>query len=74
LPDVALIDDKMPQMSGLELAGVLRGNPALSGTLMVALSGFGQDADVQRSKNAGFDLHLTKPVSVDDVIGAIEKK
>jgi CheY-like chemotaxis protein len=41
---------------------------------MIALSGFNQDADVQRSKNAGFDLHLTKPVSVDEIIRAIEKR
>ncbi|WP_408347199.1 MULTISPECIES: response regulator [Paraburkholderia] len=61
-------------MSGGELAGVLRGNSALSRMRMVALSGFGQEADVQRSKNAGFDLHLTKPVSVDEIIRAIEKR
>jgi CheY-like chemotaxis protein len=41
---------------------------------MVALSGFGQEADVQRSKNARSDLHLTKPVSVDEAIREIEKR
>jgi ActR/RegA family two-component response regulator len=41
---------------------------------MVALSGFGQEADVQRSKNAGFDLDLTKPASVDEIIRAIEDR
>jgi two-component system CheB/CheR fusion protein len=45
----------MPQMSGRELAGVPRGNPALTGMTLVALSGFNQDADVQKSKSAGFD-------------------
>jgi CheY-like chemotaxis protein len=74
LPDVAFIDEKMPQMSGRELAGVLRGSLTLRGMRMIALSGFNQDADVQRSKNAGFDLHLTKPVSVDEIIRAIEKR
>jgi CheY-like chemotaxis protein len=39
LPDVALIDEKMPKMSGRELAGILRGNSALSRMRMVALSG-----------------------------------
>ncbi|MFL9904412.1 response regulator [Paraburkholderia fungorum] len=74
LPDVAFIDEKMPQMSGRELAGVLRGSLTLRGMRMIALSGFNQDADVQRSKNAGFDLHLTKPVSVDEIIRAIENR
>ncbi|MFM0126036.1 response regulator [Paraburkholderia sp. RL17-373-BIF-A] len=74
LPDVALIDERIPQMSGRELAEVSRGNPALIGMTLVALSGFNQDADVQRSKSAGFDLHLTKPVSIDEVIRATEKR
>lgn len=55
LPDVALIDERIPQMSGRELAEVSRGNPALIGMTLVALSGFNQDADVQKSKSAGFD-------------------
>ncbi|MFM0341891.1 response regulator [Paraburkholderia fungorum] len=50
LPDVALIDEKMPEMSGRELAGILRGNSALGRMRTVALSGFGQEDDVQGSK------------------------
>jgi CheY-like chemotaxis protein len=73
-PDVALIDENMPQMSGLELARALRANHELRGMKLIAASGFGRDADVERARNAGFDLHLTKPVAMDDIVRAIEGK
>jgi CheY-like chemotaxis protein len=60
-PDIALLDIAMPGMSGFEVARWLRQRfgPALR---IVALSGFGQDEDGQRALEAGFDLHLVKPV------------
>ncbi|MFM0629348.1 response regulator [Paraburkholderia xenovorans] len=74
VPDVALVDENMPQLNRLELAGGPRGYSALSGMKMVALSSFGQAADVQTANDAVFDFHLTKPVSIDDVIGATGKQ
>jgi CheY-like chemotaxis protein len=51
----------LPVMSGFELAHRVRNRPEFRGTRMVALSGYGQDADIQAALAAGFDEHLTKP-------------
>ena len=61
-PHVALLDIGMPGMSGYELARRLRAEPHLSGIILVAVTGWGQDEDRRRSKEAGLDHHLTKPV------------
>jgi two-component system CheB/CheR fusion protein len=60
-PDLALVDLGLPVMSGYELARRIRQNPENSHTRLVALSGYGQDSDIQASLEAGFDEHLTKP-------------
>jgi signal transduction histidine kinase/CheY-like chemotaxis protein len=62
LPDVAVLDIGMPGMDGYELAQRLRRQPGLEQLLLVALTGWGQEADRRRSHDAGFDLHLVKPV------------
>jgi two-component system CheB/CheR fusion protein len=60
-PDVALVDLGLPVMSGFDLAKRIRQNPVNRGTRLIALSGYGQDSDVQAALDAGFDQHLTKP-------------
>ena len=60
-PDLALVDLGLPVMSGFDLARRIRQHPGNAGTRLVALSGYGQDADIQASLAAGFDEHLTKP-------------
>jgi two-component system CheB/CheR fusion protein len=60
-PDLALVDLGLPVMSGFDLARRIRDNRDCSQTRLVALSGYGQDADVQAALEAGFDEHLTKP-------------
>lgn len=67
VPDLALIDVSMPGMSGIELARRLRQNAALTHTRLVALTGFSQDADRKQATDAGFDVHVTKPVSADQL-------
>ena len=64
LPDLILLDIAMPEMDGYELAGRIRENGNHSGTTLVALTGYGQDADRKRARDAGFDFHLVKPVGV----------
>lgn len=63
--DVVLCDIGLPDpLDGLALAQQLRANPATSGLTLIAVSGYGQDEDRRRSREAGFDLHLTKPVGL----------
>ena len=72
-PDVALLDIGLPVMDGHELAIRLRQLPGLAGMTLVALTGYGQPADMARSRAAGFDAHLVKPVdmaAIDKVLGA----
>ncbi|HWB11683.1 MAG TPA: ATP-binding protein [Pirellulales bacterium] len=64
-PDVVLLDIGMPKMDGLETARRLRKMPATAAALLVAVTGWGQEADRRRAQEAGFDHHLVKPVDTD---------
>ncbi|HYH47761.1 MAG TPA: ATP-binding protein, partial [Thermoanaerobaculia bacterium] len=66
-PGVVLLDIGLPGMDGYQVAGALRGLPGLQGTLIVALTGYGQESDRQRSARAGFDYHLVKPVDLEEL-------
>jgi signal transduction histidine kinase/CheY-like chemotaxis protein len=68
-PDVAILDIGLPDIDGFELAEAAR-RAGYEGRL-VALTGYGQDRDRRRSLDAGFDLHLTKPVDLHDLERAI---
>ncbi len=68
--DVALVDIGMPGTDGLEVARQISRSPAGSRTLLVALTGWGANEDRDRSKQAGFAYHLTKPVDID-TLGAL---
>jgi CheY-like chemotaxis protein len=62
LPDVVLLDLAMPGLDGYEVARGLRRDPALSGVLLVAVSGYGRHEDRDRAVAAGFDHYLLKPL------------
>jgi signal transduction histidine kinase/DNA-binding response OmpR family regulator len=64
-PDMVLLDIGLPGMSGYEVAQRLRSRPGHEGVLLVALTGYGQDEDVRRSREAGFDHHLVKPADFE---------
>ncbi|HJQ64058.1 MAG TPA: ATP-binding protein [Burkholderiales bacterium] len=70
-PDIALIDIGLPDIDGYEVARRLRANPANGRIPLIALSGYGQPADVKRAYDAGFDSHLTKPVAIDELHSVI---
>ncbi|BBA36666.1 signal transduction histidine kinase (STHK) with CheB and CheR activity [Methylocaldum marinum] len=73
VPDVVLLDIGMPQMDGYEVALRMRENPRLAATRLIAVSGYGQEEDRQRSRQAGFNHHLVKPVDIDvllDLLGS----
>jgi PAS domain S-box-containing protein len=61
--DAIITDIGMPETSGYELAQQVRADPALKHLRLVALTGYGRDEDHARVMSAGFDLHLTKPVT-----------
>jgi CheY-like chemotaxis protein len=64
-PDMIISDIGMPNSNGYDLARQVRQQPELDGVTLVALTGYGQDSDRQQAKEAGFDYHLVKPVSVE---------
>ena len=62
-PDVVLCDIGLPRgMDGYAVARELRRDESLQGVRLIALTGYGQSEDQRRARDAGFDLHLTKPV------------
>ena len=67
-PDVVLCDIDLPgEMDGYGLARAVCEEPELECVRLVALTGFGRDVDRERAREAGFDVHLTKPVGADDL-------
>lgn len=72
-PDVVLCDIRLPgDVDGYEIARRLRAEGTRS--YLVALTGYGQEHDRQRSREAGFDLHLTKPVQPDELFRLLQKR
>ena len=66
-PDVALLDIGLPGMDGFEVARRLQEQAADKMPLLVAVTGYGQEEHRRRSKQAGIDLHLLKPVDPEEL-------
>ena len=64
-PDAMIIDIGMPGVDGHDLARRIRAEPWGEEILLIAASGWGEDEDKQKSREAGFNLHLVKPVELD---------
>jgi PAS domain S-box-containing protein len=64
-PDVIFLDLSLPKMDGYEVARRLRMEPATGGMTLVAMTGYGQEEERRRTREAGFDSHLVKPVDFD---------
>lgn len=71
-PDLLFLDIGLPDISGYELAKSMRQIPGVERAALIALTGWGAARDQQRAKDAGFDLHLTKPVDSDDLQKALK--
>jgi two-component system CheB/CheR fusion protein len=71
-PQVMLMDIGMPQLSGHEVARRIRAHPWGKKMLLVAITGWGHEQDVRASMEAGFDLHMTKPVDMPRLRDVIE--
>lgn len=72
-PEVILLDIAMPGMDGYEVARQLRLQPALRGTLVIGLSGYGGEKHLRRSREAGFDQQLVKPLDVRQFHALLEQ-
>jgi signal transduction histidine kinase/DNA-binding response OmpR family regulator len=70
-PEVALLDIGLPVMDGYEVGRRLRERS--SNVLLVALTGYGQDSDRDRTRSAGFDVHIVKPITFDAVVSVLER-
>lgn len=67
-PDVAVLDIAMPKLDGFDVARMIREQPWGKNMFLIALSGWGQQLDRQRTKDAGFDAHLTKPAKYETLM------
>lgn len=70
--DLIISDLGMPVMNGHELMSALRQLPLVKDVPAIALTGYGTHSDIQKSRQSGFDQHIGKPVSYDDLIDTIE--
>ena len=66
-PEVVLLDIGLPGLDGYEVAERIRRQDALKDTVLIALTGYGQDSDRQRSQKVGIDHHLLKPADFDEI-------
>jgi len=76
-PDVVLLDIGLPGLDGFEVAKRIRQHPTLKSIVLVAMTGYGQKTDRQRSQEAGFDHHLVKPADfgeVQKILATVAKK
>ncbi|HUP08575.1 MAG TPA: ATP-binding protein [Caldimonas sp.] len=71
-PDVALLDIGMPGLNGYDLARRLRMEPRTRNVVLVAITGWGQEADKLRAREAGFDHHLVKPVEPEALFALLQ--
>jgi signal transduction histidine kinase len=72
VPDIVLLDIGLPGMDGFEVAARLRASPVTRSIRIIALSGYGQEEDRKRSRAAGCDDHLVKPVDMKQLARALE--
>jgi signal transduction histidine kinase/ActR/RegA family two-component response regulator len=70
-PQIALLDIGLPVMDGYELASHLRDLPGMADLRLVALTGYGQESDRQRTRDAGFHDHLVKPVDLGAIMATL---
>ena len=72
-PQVAFVDIGMPKVHGYEVARRLRAEPRTADCMLVAVTGWGQENDRKRSREAGFDRHLVKPVDPAEIEAIVEQ-
>ena len=73
-PDAVLLDIGLPGLDGYQIARLIRQTPELAQVRLIAVTGYGQQQDRERSRDAGFDDHLVKPVHFDSLIETLAAK
>jgi CheY-like chemotaxis protein len=71
-PQVAILDIGLPVMDGYMLAQELRAHLGGDAPILIALTGYGHDQDKRRSGEAGFALHLVKPIDIEKLLKALD--
>lgn len=72
VPDIVLCDIGLPDSDGYELAAALRSNPVTARARLIAVTAYGSEQDRQRSREAGFQLHLVKPVQPESLLQQLD--
>lgn len=72
-PEVAVLDIGMPKLSGYEVARQIRGQPWGESTVLIALTGWGQQDDIRRALDVGFNYHMVKPVNIPQLQELLEQ-
>jgi signal transduction histidine kinase/ActR/RegA family two-component response regulator len=72
-PEVVFLDIAMPGMNGYEVARRIRALTQIGPPVLIALTGYGQDDDRRRAREAGFDFHLTKPTSIEQLTSLLSR-
>jgi CheY-like chemotaxis protein len=72
LPDAVLLDLGMPGMDGIDVCKCIRAQPWGKAIFLVAQTGWGRDDDIRRTQAAGFDMHMTKPINLDELVSRLD--
>jgi two-component system CheB/CheR fusion protein len=72
-PNVVLCDLGLPGMDGLAVARAIRQLPNLEGTRLIAMTGYGLESDQQQTRDAGFEMHLTKPCNPEELLRVLDQ-
>jgi len=72
-PDIVFLDIGMPGMDGYEVARAIRSMPEAGNPILVALTGWGGESDRKRSREAGFNEHLTKPADLSVIQATLDR-
>jgi CheY-like chemotaxis protein len=72
-PDIVLCDIGLPDCDGYQFATALRKKPGTARTRLIAVTAYGSEEDKRRSREAGFHLHLVKPVKPEDLLRELDR-
>ena len=72
-PELAVLDIGLPGMDGYKLANRIRSNPQTADLKLIALAGYGREADSDQALKSGFDVHLAKPAPADRLLREVAR-